>query len=69
MNQHSLCNVSLDRDMLQWTRLYFDVLLLGPFMMWFSQYGPNSITKELMFWSGVATTAVNAVNYLCLREQ
>lgn len=64
-----LCDASLHYGRLQGTRLYFDVMLLGPFMMWFSQYGPTPLAKEIMFWSGAATIAVNGVNYLCLRER
>ena len=64
-----LCNQTMNQANLQNVRLFIDVLLLGPMMIYYSyQPGPSKLVREFFFWAGVGTIGLNAVNYLCVEE-
>ena len=63
-----LCNQTMNQENLQNVRLFIDVLLLGPMMIYFSyQPGPSKLVREFFFWAGTGTIALNAINYLCVK--
>ncbi len=64
-----LCGQTMNQDHLQNVRLFIDVLLLGPMMIYYSyQPGPPKLAREFFFWAGAGTIALNAINYLCVKE-
>ena len=68
----ALCSQTMDQRNLQQVRLFIDVIVLGPMLIWVSYQLPSKHPKwirEVLFWSGVGTIGLNAINYLCVQDQ